>query len=394
MRRSDWKSKIATLWEDHAMTDLVQKLGRKKSDINLFISCLSMLPSSDLNAHLKQNEEQMYSSRQGLVDLIPAYPRAHSSIVEALGSDSVETKEEDLIEISSILDIQETPVHTLSKDLEGLTFGDEQLLTDLSIKDRMTSKDLVGLLDYPRQSALDIETLATLVGSAAEMRNIFDDLKRDITESESGTVAHVDMKSSLSNHRSYTTSSTQFAFGSLEAQIPSEMSLQASDQESSATRKNNISQRMIKSKAQSLKKAEVAQCQPGADDAQTRITASSPSVNVHHVHAFPTNTMDISDNYSPITVYRVESISREPLTPQSAHSSHKRTVSAINHQQEFGSGLDRDPKKSHLHRKREKGPTSRSTTDSHGGLADLASRYFKGPPRKPLPLPAPTEIES
>ncbi|KAM0809896.1 putative Transaldolase [Seiridium cardinale] len=248
-----------------------------------------------MNAHLKQNEEQMYS-RQDLVDLMPTYPRAHSSIVEALDSDSVEcipsdkdllytqthfdfdslllktnayravrrrrpqrqatrsrkadvgtqAKEGDLIDLSSIVEIQATPVHRLSKDLECLTFGGEQLLTGLSMKDRKTSEDLVSFLDYPQQPALDTETLATLVRSAAEMRNAFDYIKRDITESESGIVAYVDKKSSLSNHRSCTIPSPQFTFGSPEAQVPSQMSLKAGGQESLATRKNNMSRRMLK----------------------------------------------------------------------------------------------------------------------------------------------------
>ncbi|KAK9800143.1 hypothetical protein SCARD494_01936 [Seiridium cardinale] len=237
----------------------------------------------------------MYS-RQDLVDLMPTYPRAHSSIVEALDSDSVEcipsdkdllytqthfdfdslllktnayravrrrrpqrqatrsrkadvgtqAKEGDLIDLSSIVEIQATPVHRLSKDLECLTFGGEQLLTGLSMKDRKTSEDLVSFLDYPQQPALDTETLATLVRSAAEMRNAFDYIKRDITESESGIVAYVDKKSSLSNHRSCTIPSPQFTFGSPEAQVPSQMSLKAGGQESLATRKNNMSRRMLK----------------------------------------------------------------------------------------------------------------------------------------------------
>jgi hypothetical protein len=42
MGRTDWKARVGALWKDHEMRDLVLKLGRKKTDINLLISCLSL----------------------------------------------------------------------------------------------------------------------------------------------------------------------------------------------------------------------------------------------------------------------------------------------------------------------------------------------------------------
>ncbi|KAF2427384.1 hypothetical protein EJ08DRAFT_721142 [Tothia fuscella] len=89
---------------------------------------------------------------------------------------------------------QEDPFTTTnkSKHLSGLSAGMESPLYDSATGtgiDRIQSKDVVALMDHltvrdAQRSARDTEILVTLVRSAAEMRNQFDDMKKYIAEQD------------------------------------------------------------------------------------------------------------------------------------------------------------------------------------------------------------------
>ncbi|KAK1569510.1 uncharacterized protein LY79DRAFT_674607 [Colletotrichum navitas] len=104
-----------------------------------------------------------------------------------------------------------------TRHLSGLSQGMESPLYDAATGngiDRIESKDIIALMQHlmvrdAQRSARDTEILVTLVRSAAEMRNSFDDLKKLLANTEDVIIKEVQentdetVKNAVSNSRAY-----------------------------------------------------------------------------------------------------------------------------------------------------------------------------------------------
>lgn len=82
--RSDWRMRIATLWKEDTMKQLLDQLGRKKTSIMLLVQCLHMDSINEVRILLQANRPVLKQAKDDISSLIETYPRITVPLMESL----------------------------------------------------------------------------------------------------------------------------------------------------------------------------------------------------------------------------------------------------------------------------------------------------------------------